>query len=256
MTLWLILVRFAVALLPTTDQERFLTEWRAEVATVRDHAGSFVAVNFAARLIPAAVRMNLITRADGESGYAELSVAILISVFPSTVLVGVAIYTRTWTVLLAELLIIGGIVLAASGFWSFEGRLLDSTRARVGLTLALIGSLVEVAVRRLTGFGPPIDEVVSAMIPHALILVGLALLVASSYAGQFRRRVQLLAICVVAPGAGLNSVVVIINGAALSGFDRFGVLMYLVPSLALAWASFAIAVRPRVFRETVTLDVS
>ena len=249
------LIRLAVALLPTTEQARYLDEWRGEVASVRDQSGHLAAVRFAIRLVLAAPRMTMSIRSDSESGYAELSIGLSFSIFPSLVLVVLALYTRVWIMVIGELAIIVGIVLMASGFWSVEGRLLDSTRSRVGVALALVGSVIEVAVRRLTGFGPPIDEVVSATIPHTLGLLGLILMVSSSYAGRFRRRVQLAAIASLAPGAVLNMVVTVINGFALSGFDRFGVLMYVIPSAALAWASYAVLMRPKVFENSVAIDV-
>ena len=173
------LIRLAVALLPTTEQARYLDEWRGEVASVRDQSGHLAAVRFAIRLVLAAPRMTMSIRSDSESGYAELSIGLSFSIFPSLVLVVLALYTRVWIMVIGELAIIVGIVLMASGFWSVEGRLLDSTRSRVGVALALVGSVIEVAVRRLTGFGPPIDEVVSATIPHTLGLLGLILMVSS-----------------------------------------------------------------------------
>ena len=233
-----------------TVQARFLDEWRAEAEVVRQQSGELAALGFAIRLVLAAPRMTLAIRSGSESAFAELSIGLSFSVFPSAVLASLAIYTGVWIMLVAELLIIVGILLMASGFWSFEGRLLDSKRSRVGLVLAALGSSIEIAVRRITGFGPPIDDAASATIPHALLIVGLILWVASSYAGRFRFRVQMIAVGLVAPGAALNVLVTVINGTSLTGFDRFGVLMYVVPSAALAWACYSVLGRREVFNDS------
>lgn len=247
MSLTNILLGAAVLLLPATEQARFRQEWRAELAVVRETAGSLAALGLAARLVRAAPRMTMAMRANNDSGYAELSFGIIFSVFPAAVLAVLALQTGVWIMLVGELALIAGILLMASGFWSVEGRLFDSRRCKVGLVLAVIGSVVEVVVRRSTGFGPPIDAVVSATIPHTLILLGLILWVVSSYAGRFRFRVMRFAVVIMAPGAALNLVAVVINGVSLSGFDRFGVLMYAVPSAALAWACYSVVGRGRVF---------
>ena len=239
----------AVLLLPITEQGRFRDEWRAEVAAVREASGSLAALGLAARLLQAAPRMTMTMRASSESGYAELSFGIIFSVFPAAVLSVLAIQTGVWIMLVGELALIAGILLMTSGFWSLEGRLFDSGRCQLGLALALVGSVIEIIVRRSTGFGPPIDAVVSATIPHAVILLGLILWVASSYAGRFRFRVLRLAVGLIAPAAVLNLVAVLINGFSLTGFDRFGVLMYAVPSAALAWACYSIVGRSKVFND-------
>lgn len=248
------LLRLAVALLPATEQARFLEEWRSELAVIHRESGGSEGVRYAGQLVSAAPRMTLEMRSDNESAYAELSIGMLIAVFPSVVLTGLAVYEGVLIMVVAELAIIIGGIIAASGFWSFEGRLLDSKRSRIGLALAVAGSIVEVVVRRLTGFGPPIDAEVSATIPHAMIMVGLVVLLGSSYAGRFRSRLQLLAVGLLAPEAAINMVVTVLNGAALSGFDRFGVLMYTVPSAAVAWASYKILGRQQVFRPAMVLD--
>lgn len=253
-SLAVIFVHFAVALLPVTEQERFRHEWRAELEAVREQSGDWAGLIFAARLVSAAPRMTLALRAGSESAFAELSIGLSFSIFPSAVLAGLAIYTGVWIMLLAELGIIVGVVLMASGFWSFEGRLLDSRRSRVGLILAAAGSATEVAVRRLTGFGPPIDDAVSATVPHAIIMLGLILWVVSSYAGRFRFRVLLFAVGLLAPGAAINVVVSVMNGVSLTGFDRFGVLMYVVPSAGLAWACYSVLGRRQVFADKVPVD--
>lgn len=242
-----VLVWVAVALLPQADKFRFEQEWVSEVDAVRRESGRLAAIHFAARLLIAAPKMTLAMRADSESAFAELSIALVFSIFPSSVLTVLAIYTQVWIMVVGELFIIVGIVLMVSGFWSVEGRLFDSTRSRIGIVLAAVGSVIEVVVRRNTGFGPPIDEVVSADIPHAMIMIGLLLWALSSYVGGFRFRVLFIGILLVAPGAALNSVVIIVNATALSGFDRFGVLMYLLPSTALAWASYLVVGRKKVF---------
>lgn len=248
-SLSVVLLRVAVNLLPVTEQSRFLNEWRAEIDVVRAQSGNLAAVVFAARLVFAAPRMTLILRAGSESAFAELSIGLSFSIFPSAVLVGLAIYTGVWIMVAAELSIIVGILLMVSGFWSCEGRLFDSGRSRVGLIFAVVGSGIEVAVRRLTGFGPPIDDVVSATIPHAVIMVGLILWVVSSYAGRFRFRVLTVAVALLAPGAAGNMLVAVINGSSLTGFDRFGVLMYVVPSAGIAWACYSILGRRQVLSE-------
>ena len=216
---------------------------------MREEFGVSTAFRFVLGLIPAAARMTMAIRSNSESGYAELSVGIIFSVFPSAVLVGLALQTGVWIIVFAELALIAGILLMASGFWSFEGRLFDSGRSRVGAVLAIVGSVIEVIVRRTTGFGPPIDAEVSANVPHSLILIGLALWMGSSYAGNYRFRVLRLAVALIAPGAALNFVVLIINARSLTGFDRFGVLMYVVPSAALAWACYSIVGRRSVFAD-------
>ena len=250
-----LLLRLAVGLLPTSQQSRFFDEWGAEIAAAHRESSAREGVRYAAHLVAAAPRMTLQMRADGESGYAELSIGVLVSLLPSTVLVGLAVYEGVWIMVVGELAIIVGGLLAASGFWSFEGRLLDSRRSRIGLALAVAGSVVEVAMRRLTGFGPPVDAEVSATIPHAVIMVGLFVLVGSSYAGRFRSRLQLLAVGLLAPGAAINVVVTVINGASLSGFDRFGVLMYTIPSAVLAWACYSILGRRQVFDDARVFDL-
>lgn len=253
-SLTVVLLRVAVLLLPVTEQARFLDEWRAEVEVVRQQSGELAAVSFAARLVLAAPKMTLEIRSGSQSAFAELSIGLSFSIFPSLVLATLAFWTGVWIIVVGELFIIGGILLMASGFWSFEGRLLDSKRSRIGLVLAAIGSGIEITVRRLTGFGPPIDDAASATIPHALIIIGLVLWIASSYAGRFRFRVQMLAVGLVAPGAAINVVVTVINGASLSGFDRFGVLMYVVPSAALAWACYSVLGRRQVFDDSRVED--
>lgn len=247
-------VHLAVALLPVTEQARFRVEWRAEVETVREQFGNRAAALFAGRLVLAAPRMTLQMRAGSQSAFAELSIGLSFSIFPSAVLVGLAILTGVWIMVAAELSIIFGVILMASGFWSFEGRLLDSKRSRVGLVLATVGSIVEVVMRRLVGFGPPIDDVVSASIPHAVIMVGLILWVASSYAGRFRFRILLLAVGLLAPGAAINTVIAVINGWSLTGFDRFSVLMYVIPSGALAWACYSVLGRREIFDDRVLVE--
>ena len=254
MNVAVLLLRVAVVLLPVTHQARFFDEWRSELEVVHREVGWFAALGFVCRLIVAAPRMTLTIRADSETAYAELSIGLLFSIFPSTVLLVLGIRAGVWTIVLGELGIIIGILLMASGFWSFEGRLLDSTRSRVGVAIAATGSFIEIAVRRLTGFGPPIDAEVSATIPHVMIVLGLILWVASSYGGRYSYRILRLSVGLLAPGAALNLVVVAINGASLSGFDRFGVLMYLVPSAGLAWACYSIVGRQRVFDDQARQD--
>ena len=249
-----ILLRLAVALLPAAQQARFLGEWSSEIAAMNRESRAGEGVRYAAQLVLAAPRMTLAIRSDNESAYAELSIGVLVSLLPSTVLIGLAVYEGVWIMVAAELAIIIGGVLAASGFWSFEGRLLDSRRARIGVALAVTGALVEIAMRHLTGFGPPISQVVNANIAHGAMMAGLFFLVGSSYAGRFRSRMQLLAVGLLAPGAAINVVVSAINGAALSGFDRFAVLMYSLPSAVLAWACYSILGRRQVFDGPLILD--
>lgn len=248
------LLRLAVALLPATQQARFHGEWGAELSTMHRESGASDSVRYAGQLVLAAPRMTLEMRSDGESAYAELSIGVLVSLLPSTVLLGLAVYESVWIMVAGELAIIVGGVLAASGFWSFEGRLLDSRRSRVGVALSAAGSVVQIAMRQLEGFGPPIDAVISPNLAHGVIMVGLFFLVGSSYAGRFRSRMQLLAVGLLAPGAAINVVVTTINGAALSGFDRFAVLMYVVPSAVLAWACYSILGRRQVFDGPLILD--
>ena len=250
-----VLLRLAVFFLPVSEQARFLDEWRVEAEVARQQSGEFAAVVFAVRLLLAAPRMTLVMRSGSESAFAELSIGLIFSVFPSVVLAGLAIFTEVWIMLIAELSIIVGVLMMASGFWSFEGRLLDSRRARIGVVFAVVGSGIEVAVRRLTGFGPPIDDVVSATIPHTVIMIGLILWVVSSYAGRYSYRVLWLAVGLLAPGAALNVLVTVINGWSLSGFDRFGVLMYVVPSAGLAWACFSLLGRRQVFDAGALLEI-
>lgn len=249
------LLRLAVALLPATQQARFLDEWRAEIAAIHSESNALDGIRYAAQLVVAAPRMTLEIRSDSESAYAELSIGVLISLFPSAVLVGLAVHTRVWIMVVAQLAIIVGGVLAASGFWSFEDRLLDSRRSRFGVSLAVAGGVAEIAIRHLTGFGPPINVVVNANIAHAVMMAGLFFLVGSSYAGRFRSRMQLLGVGLLAPGAAINVVATIVNGFALSGFDRFAVLMYTIPSAALAWACYSIVGRRQVFEGPAVLEL-
>ena len=250
-----VLLRLAVGLLPAADQPRYRQEWGADVAVVAQEAGNIDATVLAANLVTTAPRMTMEMRSDSESGFAEWSVAMLASTFPAAVLAGLALYTQVWIMVLAELTLITGLFVMASGAWSYDDRLLESTRSRLGLFAATIGSSIEIYVRRSTGFGPAIDESASATIPHALIMIGLVVLVLASYLGQYQRRAQLVAVVLLATGAAANGVVVVINSISLSGFDRFGVLMYLVPSIALSWASYSIGKRPLVFKEERTLQL-
>ena len=80
MSLTNILLGAAVLLLPATEQARFRQEWRAELAVVRETAGSLAALGLAARLVRAAPRMTMAMRANNDSGYAELSFGIIFSV--------------------------------------------------------------------------------------------------------------------------------------------------------------------------------
>ena len=253
MTRWIMSV--ALVVLPRSEQNRFRDEWTSETAVVREQAGDLATLMFALRLLFAAPRITMEMRAEHASGYAELSIGLLVSIFPSTVLICVALFSGVWILVLGEVAIVAGILLMASGFWSAEARVFDSTRSRVGIALAAIGSGIEIAVRRITGFGPPIDAVVSATIPHAVIMLGLILWVVSSYAGRFRFRVLMVGIGITAPAAALNMIVAVINGMALSGFDRFGVLMYVLPSAALAWACYAVVGRRKVFDDQPLAEV-
>jgi len=250
-----LLVRVAVGLLPFQEQERFRREWAAEADAELQLSGNWASLVFSAQLILAATRMTLEIRASSETGFAEWSIAMLASVFPASILFGLALYHGVWIMVFGELALIIGLFLMASGAWSHDGGLLDSRRSRAGILLAAIGSAVEIIVRRTTGFGPAIDDSASATIPHAVILIGLLLFVASHYLGRHRRHVQIAAVAMFGPGAASNGVVVLINGVSLSGFDRFGVLMYLIPSIAFTWAGYSIAKRPQVFEDRASLEV-
>ena len=66
---------------------------------------------------------------------------------------------------------------------------------------------------------------------------------------------QLAALCVIAPGAAFSVVVAFVNAAALSGIQRLGVLLYVIPCAVLAWACYSIAGRPQVFREEALVEI-
>ena len=244
-----VLLRSAVSLLPASEQPRFDQEWGADLEVLRRVEGQSAATRFAAQTLAAAPRMTMALREHSASAYVELSLASLLSVFPAVVLGIMAIVFQSWVMLLAQLGNVTGMVLIAHGFWRNDGRLLDSKRPRIGLLLVVISSGTGIAVVRLTDFGLQLDERINAAIPNMIIVFGMALLASSNYLGRFRRRVQLAAVTVLAPGAMLAVVVAFVNAAAASGVQRFSVMLWVIPSAALAWACYSIVDRPQVFRE-------
>lgn len=194
-------------------------------------------------------------RAGSASAYVELSIATLLVLFPALVLGVLAIVFGVWLMLVAQLANMVGAVLVAHGFWRNDGRMFDSVSARAGLALLVAGSIAGTAVLRLGEVGPRVSEEINAAIPNVVILTGLVMLAASNYLGPIRRRMQLAALCVIAPGAAASVVVAFVNAAALSGIERAGVMLYVLPAAVLAWACYSIAGRPEVFNEADLVEL-
>ena len=120
------IVRLASAMLPADAQGRFADEWNAELIEVHQRAGRRAATSFAVALLPAAVQMTINMRRDSSSGYAEMSLAALLGLVPVVFLFVLGVSYGTWTLALAQVINVAGILLVAYGFWKHDGRLLDS----------------------------------------------------------------------------------------------------------------------------------
>lgn len=237
-------VRLAAALLPRELQKRYRREWNAELRVVREHAGRSAGIGFASSLVPAAVRTTLDVQTKDESAYTELIVAALCGLPPVIFLLGFGVVQGVWQLALAEAVGLMGILLVAYGLWRNHGRL-DSLVPRLGLVLTLIGAsfgifLVE-QLPELAAINP--DEVIRSEIPNASIPVGFLLLVIANARGRRRRGLHFLSLLVLAPGCAAAVIVAIINAANSSGTSVVLSLLYGVPIVGLAWASYAIAGR-------------
>ena len=241
----------AVSLLPVVLHDRFREEWTAEMQVVRATEGRRAAVSFVGSLIPAAVRTTMEVRKGGETAYSEMSIAALCGLPPVLFLLWFGAFHDVWILFLGQSFSLIGILLVAHGFWRTEGRLLDSMGSRVGIFCTIVGAtsgqiLVD-NVPELAPINP--DEVISSVIPNAIIPIGFVLLVVANYTGRLRRRLQLAALILLAPGAAASGVVAVVNAASNGGISAFVSLLYGVPILGLAWASYVIAGRPKVFAE-------
>ena len=251
-------VRLAAALLPTDLQARYSQEWEAELRVVRDSDGRGAAVGFATSLVPAAVRTTIEVRSSSETAYAEMSIAALCGLPPVLFLLWFGAANNVWLLVGAQTLSFLGIFLVAHGLWHNEGRLLDSLSPRIGLIFIVIGATSgQILIDNLPALAPinP-DEVISSVIPNATIPIGFFLLVVANYFRRFRRRLQLVALVILAPGAAAAVLVAIVNAANNGGISAVVSLIYGLPILGLAWASYKIAGRSQVFaEESVLADV-
>ena len=247
-----LLVRVAAVLLPRGLYERFLSEWMAEVHAVRESDGAGAAFAFAGSLLPAAVRTTLEVRSENETAYAELAIAALCALPPVLFLLGFGLFESAWSIVFAQTPSLIGILLVAYGMWRNEGRLLDTVAPRIGLVCVIVGAIGGIILVEnnpaLAAVRPV--EVIPSEIPNALIPIGFFLLVAAQYTGQWRRRLQLGALWILAPGAAAAVLVGIINAVNSPGISSaFLSLLYGVPILGLAWAAYVIAGRAKVFAE-------
>lgn len=240
-----LLVRAAAGLLPPALNERFCAEWSAELQVVRSQVGRGAALSFAGALVPAAVRTTIDLRSDDKESYAELSVAALCALPPMVFLLVFSVANNIWIMVGAALLAIVGILLSAHGLWRHDGRVLESMSSRVGLVLVLLGAISGmILVGRLPELAPvDPDEVIPRDIPNAAIPVGFFFLVVARYTGRLQRRFQRLSFWILAPGAAGAVAVAIVNAANSSGVSSVLSLLYGVPILGLAWASYVIAGR-------------
>lgn len=245
----------AVFLLPQRSQARFHSEWRSELLVIENEIGRKAATGYAVKLVGAAPRMMMEMRSNSPSAYVELSVASLLAVIPAIILGVLAVIFQVWIMLVAQLFVAVGAILVASGFWHHDGRLLDSGRARIGLVVFLLASAAGTAIIRLTELGPRVDEQVNSAFPNMVVLFGLVLLAASNYSSRLRRRIQLVAVAIIGPGAALGVVAAVINAAAVSGAHRLVLLIYVLPASVLAWACYSIVGRPQVFDDVVPVEV-
>ncbi len=249
-----IIVRVAAALLPPDQRDRFAAEWRAELHAVERSLGKRQASMMSLQLLAAAPRMTMYSRSSGESAYVELSVASLSALFPTSVFAVWAALEGNWVMAFVQLLIGVGVVLVSAGLWSHDGRLLDSVGSRIGLVLVLAGSVIGTAAIRYDDFSPLASQEIDVSIPNTATLLGLAGLLASNYAGRFRRRAQLASMYVLLPASIIVVCVAVLNAMYLPSFERLTVLLYAVPALVLTWACFSIIGRPSVFVEDAFLD--
>ena len=251
-----LLVRVAAVLLPSGLYDRFLSEWQAELHAVRESHGAGAAFVFAGSLLPAAVRTTLEVRSENESAYAELAIAALCALPPVLFLLGFGLFESAWSIVFAQTPSLIGILLVAYGMWRNEGRLLDTVAPRIGLVCVIVGAIGGIILVEnnpaLAAVRPV--EVIPSEIPNALIPIGFFLLVAAQYTGQWRRRLQLGALWILAPGAAASVLVGIINAVNSPAISSaFLSLLYGVPILGLAWAAYVIAGRAKVFAEESVL---
>lgn len=244
-----LIVQVATSLLPPHDQDRFASEWQAELGHVRATVGERSAVRFGLGLLLAAPRMTMTIRATSNTGYVELSVASLALLFPAAAMGTLAAAMQLWIMVAIQVLMAIGSLLTATGLWRDSGRLFDSLRSQAGLLLIVGSAAGGMAFIRLTEFGPRAEEQINAAIPNLAVLVGLVLLASANYVGNFKRRVQLAALSVMAPGAGFSVVVAAINSFAQTGRWRLAVTIYALPAPVLLWACLSVARRPQVFEE-------
>ena len=204
------------------------------------------------------MRTTVELRADDETSYAELSIAALCALPPVVFLLAYGAWNDVWVLVAAQSLSFFGILLAAHGLWSNDGRVLDSFSSRVGLVFVLLGAVFGIVlVEGLPELAPinP-DEVIPSEIPNATIPIGFFLLVVASYMGRLQRRLQLIALVILAPGAAAAVVVAIVNAVNSSGISSVLSLVYGVPILGLAWASYVIAGRSRTSADEVPKTVA
>lgn len=243
--------RIGLALLPQELKDRYESEWSAEKRVLAQRGDRAAEMAFATSLPSAAIRITIASRRNGASAYAEMSIAALFGLPPVLALLVLGAWLNVWLLVFAQVLNVIGIVLVAHGFWRNDGRLLDSRGPRVGLLLVVVGgSLGTGLVQGLRALEPirP-DEVISAAIPNTIITIGFILLVVANYTGRLRRRIQLLALVVLAPGSAVSVVVAVVNALNSAGTSRVLSLLYGIPIIGLAWASFVIVGRSRVFAE-------
>lgn len=248
-------VRLAAALLPRDLHARYCQEWEAELHVLRDECGWRAGLGFAISLLPAAARTTMEVRSTGETAYAEMSLAALCGLPPVLFLLGYGATQNVWILVVAQTLNFLGIFLVAHGLWHNEGRLLDSLSPRIGLIFIVIGATSgQILIDNLPALAPinP-DEVISSVIPNSTIPIGFFLLVVASYFRRFRRRLQLVALVILAPGAAAAVLVAIVNAANNGGISAVVSLIYGLPIVGLAWASYKIAGRSQVFAEEVKL---
>ena len=245
--IYTIFVRAAAALLPPNLYGRYRDEWTAEAHIVRHQQGQLAALGFAGSLVPAAARTTLQVRSNDKSSYAELSIAALCALPPVVFLVVYGVLSGVWVLAGAQSLSLLGIVLAAHGLWQNDGRVLDSMSSRFGLVLALVGATLGIVLVEnlpaLAAINP--DEVIPSEIPNATIPIGFFVLVVASYFEQKQRRLQLIALAILAPGGAAAVIVAAVNAVNSSGISSVLSLLYGVPVLGLAWASYIIADRSR-----------
>ncbi len=240
-----IIVQLASTIMPAHQRERFRQEWLAELDQVRAQRGRWDAARFSFGLFSAAIQVTRVVRKGSSSAYLEIAVAS-ISALPSTLILALWAASTSNVLLLGAQLAIGiGILLFAAGIWSSDGLFLSSTYAQIGLALVVVGSAVSTSILRTAEL--PFTQRISPALPNTVVVIGLAMLVCSNYAGRHRSRFQLGSLYLLVPGAVLTAVVAVINAREMAGLWRAAELVYAVPSAMLAWACLSIARRRAVF---------